>query len=1004
MKITEVRNNLFGLTDLKSLLSENTFYEAGRAGGDSQSFDWDHFFMDEPEKRLSLTYPNFKAMAQDPEQVKILTKYNFNGKMPSAAAFSNARTRSRGKIGGNADNFGSVIKFFEDFFASNSNGINPDVLYAYEEQFNSNAVTPEVAKGVENYFTSIINLAINSVKEATNNGINLSGIGPKLIEDGIDGSGNVVSFVFVPKSLFFFFVNACVKSGRGVHLKPYLDKVPACFSKFIKSYYNATKANAGNIEFSENDVAQTDDLSAFSQQLQGGFADFGKSYKKLVEVVFLKPLGIKYGTYLSQCADILYKAYFNGNNINKIVSVIGQIKAERVNTLITMTDSIGARGEFRNTAGALMYCAVAALMSYDLNIQGLVGQMAEVMPGNDFAPFRNALYRKKFELITGNVFEEEYLTDVSDCFSVPYDFLFDPLFNMQFRSVNAGFRKWVMEMGRSLSELQKNPLYTTIDVADPNSGYISPIEKIFLSAHTLKRRLDSSLKKYGTGPEKHGPTIELLLSEAAQGIQMFNEMNPTNRIPQAQKTLSVMYQDIESGMNDKTDELGFWQLLEHDNQIKDKTQTDIYYFLVDHSAKGVNWKYEYNRNDKVDEDLGQKSIDIMAEIPGHRFCFEYQGEQHYRLLQVKLEDDKQFPMFLLMKYYILNTCGFNLEKIGQYYYVTGLKPEIWEQNKDNLKSIIINTYIEFLTYITKYPRITDKSLNIDASVNNLLRLGTASTSQQLQEDLAGHSVNRNFKYFSGQQKKYIDYFNEIISKGAENEEVFEEPALTEQIPYIGSPVRFMDEIQTAVNMARDWEKRDVLRNKKDGIWDVAYIVPKKTISSDDIKYTEMLAGKENVIFKWEGPKKKNSDLVSYMVANGIGEEKEPIDKKTTIKENFTLFEAVVKEAFKEHTAIQQDKSIIYQFMENYSDFSDSDIENGYERVYRPGWHTEPFQFWFNPPYDENGYSVPVLSGTIILLNDGKIMVESMRDNLFYDLDACLGNSVGEFIFSIQRRS
>ena len=1009
MKITEVRNNLFGLTDLKSLLGENTFYEAGRAGGDSQSFDWDHFFMDDPKTRLSMSHGDFTAMAQDPEQVKILTKYNFNGKIPSPAAFSNARTRSRVKIGGNADNFGSVIKFFEDFFTNNSNGINSDILYTYEEQFNSNAVTPEVEKGVANYFASITNLAINSVKEANINGINLSRIGPKLIEDGIDSSGNAVSFVFVPKSLFFFFVNVCIKSGRGVYLKPYLDKVPLCFIKFMKSYYdtakdNKVKTNTDGLNFSENDMAQFDDHSMFSQQLQSGTVDFTKSYRKLISNIFLKPLGIKYGTSLLGCADILYKAYFNGNNINKIVSLLEQIKTKRENVNMSMIDGIGARGEYRNSAGSLMYSAMAALMSYGLNIRRLVEQMAEVMPGNDFAPFRNALYRKKFELITGNVFEEEYLTDVSNCFSVPYDFLFDPLFNMQFRSVNAGFRKWVMEMGRSLSELQKNPLYTTIDVADPNSGYISPIEKIFLSAHTLKRRLDSSLKKYGTGPEKHGPTIELLLSEAAQGIQMFNEMNPTNRIPQAQKTLSVMYQDIESGMNDKTDELGFWQLLEHDNQIKDKTQTDIYYFLVDHSAKGVNWKYEYNRNDKVDEDLGQKSIDIMAEIPGHRFCFEYQGEQHYRLLQVKLEDDKQFPMFLLMKYYILNTCGFNLEKIGQYYYVTGLKPEIWEQNKDNLKSIIINTYIEFLTYITKYPRITDKSLNIDASVNNLLRLGTASTSQQLQEDLAGHSVNRNFKYFSGQQKKYIDYFNEIISKGAENEEVFEEPALTEQIPYIGSPVRFMDEIQTAVNMARDWEKRDVLRNKKDGIWDVAYIIPKKTISSDDIKYTEMLAGKENVIFKWEGPKKKNSDLVSYMVANGIGEEKEPIDKKTTIKENFTLFEAVVKEAFKEHTAIQQDKSIIYQFMENYSDFSDSDIENGYERVYRPGWHTEPFQFWFNPPYDENGYSVPVLSGTIILLNDGKIMVESMRDNLFYDLDACLGNSVGEFIFSIQRRS
>ena len=97
-----------------------------------------------------------------------------------------------------------------------------------------------------------------------------------------------------------------------------------------------------------------------------------------------------------------------------------------------------------------------------------------------------------------------------------------------------------------------------------------------------------------------------------------------------------------------------------------------------------------------------------------------------------------------------------------------------------------------------------------------------------------------------------------------------------------------------------------------------------------------------------------------------------------------------------------DKTAIYDFMESFEDFLPSDEEGGYEKVYRPGWHMEPMQFWFNPPYDENGVSLPSLSGTIILLADGKIMVESTRNGLFYNLDECLGDSIGNFLYALSK--
>lgn len=97
----------------------------------------------------------------------------------------------------------------------------------------------------------------------------------------------------------------------------------------------------------------------------------------------------------------------------------------------------------------------------------------------------------------------------------------------------------------------------------------------------------------------------------------------------------------------------------------------------------------------------------------------------------------------------------------------------------------------------------------------------------------------------------------------------------------------------------------------------------------------------------------------------------------------------------------EDRTMIYEFLEQFEDFTQSDKESGYKNVYRPSWHENPFQFWFNPPFDETGKSNPTLSGAIILLDNGTVMVENIRDHLFYNINECVGDSIRSFILSIQ---
>jgi hypothetical protein len=102
--------------------------------------------------------------------------------------------------------------------------------------------------------------------------------------------------------------------------------------------------------------------------------------------------------------------------------------------------------------------------------------------------------------------------------------------------------------------------------------------------------------------------------------------------------------------------------------------------------------------------------------------------------------------------------------------------------------------------------------------------------------------------------------------------------------------------------------------------------------------------------------------------------------------------------------MENQKEIIYEFLNQFEDFTREDRESGYAKVYRPGWHPHPLQFWFNPPFGEDGKSTPTLSNAVILLSDGKIMVEDVYTGLSYDLDMCLGTSIQNFIQAITDNS
>lgn len=84
---------------------------------------------------------------------------------------------------------------------------------------------------------------------------------------------------------------------------------------------------------------------------------------------------------------------------------------------------------------------------------------------------------------------------------------------------------------------------------------------------------------------------------------------------------------------------------------------------------------------------------------------------------------------------------------------------------------------------------------------------------------------------------------------------------------------------------------------------------------------------------------------------------------------------------------------------------DDSGQKGDYKIYKPTWHPRPMSFWFNPPIPEDeDESHPCVSGDLVLVDEGIIVVEDYNSGQYHLLDECLGNSIETAVYAIQKYS
>lgn len=455
-----------------------------------------------------------------------------------------------------------------------------------------------------------------------------------------------------------------------------------------------------------------------------------------------------------------------------------------------------------------------------------------------FLPARSEAYFMRYAEKYPGLFTDDILNRIKSEFGfATKSMLFDPIGNNKITddAIGKGIRNWCKgSPDKAIKELIKPPI-------NDNRDQCSPIEKIFITARILDELLDKDYNRFGTGPGRTRMSIDLLLEDGRNGIEYWNRMKRGGKIPKAQIQLMTMY-DAEK-IKAPNEPIPFWRILNLNNEIKDKTQGEIYYFLIGNSIPDVSWTYEYNRSKKIDLDLNGKSIDILGKTENRTFCFEYQGEQHYKPITVTYDEYAKFPIFTKMREHILTECGFIQKTVGGTKFFSG--PETANAEKMyEIKKIILDTYKMFADSLVK--TLDNKyhiSRRINEDFNNLGKL------------------NRGAKFENDSQ--ILAYFQKILEESRISD-VFEKAPMEDVVPYVGSPSRFLDEVKTAQDMGRDIKKRDIIGHRPG--WILSYIIPGRA-TKDEEEYTAELAGSPKLVFQWN--KEGKIKLLNFMQSSGI---------------------------------------------------------------------------------------------------------------------------------------
>lgn len=892
MKISEIKNKLFGLSDLKGLLKENTFDEdsimpsgRGRAGK-----SWASFFKENPE-RLTLSFLRAMGIGHAPsgpltDEEKEAIKNSEIGKYFSFNDLDveeiNANLeRVFNKTSGIANNYAVAKKNVSKRFKNTENGFY-ELKNFYEANAN-NIMNPSILNSgdiasIRKYFQEISELSYNAIKYVQENNIKVGDIR--------NISSETIGDVYNPFSMFLYFVFFCGISTNGLFNSSSLKQnIPDQFRKIIDSEeVRLTKLLSGK-EFNLADGQESTNPKIGNMEY--------------IQYFILNKIGVSAGELLTpEKLQTLYNVYFASEScIQQLMNGIQEIKTAKPN----ISFSLSKTNFPFNTVGGLMLATVATLAASSPNMKDIINNMLTFLPGQELYEIRNAIYRKIYTERSGVVFNDEFLNKVSELFGIPFSYLFDPAYDVDNQVIVEGLKNFIKSNGESEDSLR--PLIRTSLCYGLKT--IPPIERIFSLAKTLEELLKTDFyKRIGaSGRNVLGnpnmslfDKVSLLLGSASEGLKLLNEDAisrgySANNLPSGIDRLNTLYNGVSGTNKRKT---MFWEILKRDSGTK--TQDDIFYFLLGISDKDIEWQSEYNRYEGVEKEggeggLGRKSIDIMGkkyektEIDGKtvktdkvvkRLCFEYQGEQHYRPINV-VPADYDYSLYSEMREEVLVRCGFMSgkgKKGGKrnYYWAIADIPE--NELPLNMRQIIIDVFQEQYDHLI-----------------SIMNGGRFSMDKVVTEGAGAHGgINRgalaSFKYSDA-----VAYFREVIDRGANDLSMFTAPPVNGTVPYLCSPCRFADEIFTAIDLQRDRIKSDVIFNRRKLGWEMAYVTPKvsTTFTEEDLMYTisELAKNNPNVVFQWD--KQGKLKLTEYLENNGFRtqESQELVAENTLFKQIFS---------------------------------------------------------------------------------------------------------------------
>ena len=854
MKISEIRNKFFGLSDLKGLISESTLGE---------KMNWTNFFQDYPQflddryalEKQEQFWPDEELMnaianypgssypyVSDKGQVATLSN---DTKKNIFKAFRNNRLINMGQKQGKtkkADKLISIDGFTQDS-ADFSGADKPTTLMRtpfeylemfFKQNFNGNLLNYREGESITDYLEGIRNFANEAYDVLKIDAFNAS----NLVWD----SNNPSFFLF----LLFYYVDHCKKNGRSNR-------------NMTEDYINAI---------------ESPEIKEAVEQMVFGVRE--ESVDAIVNRDILNPVGLNFFDEMTEDGlGKLVSLYFTNGNIEPI-------KRLQINVTSDVLE--------KNT----QYLGNAVLVSWyicNFSNDRKIDELKDIL-GNSFngggnsSIIRSMSYRSRYDK------GSEVFNKMAMAYNSSVSGIFDLLNSISLTDVHNAVKNVVKTFGATDNiEAFRAALnaYGNFELPPYDSeASLTPAERFILFARNTCGLLESKVaEKYGSYTIL---TPETIFIPAGEGLELLKGDANFNRLKE-NRTRRQLLENIYADESKETEEWNFCDLLSDDYFAGDKTQRAIYYFFKSNSdPNSSEWEYEFNRGKKenrVDNELGNQSIDIMCHYGDSKektACFEYEGEQHFHPMSVRPNDvlvnTYAVRFYNELKNNILNRYIEAFQQSGS--------ENKWE-SIDVYDSIMKEEYHNSFNKLAGVP--FKKAYDMVFKGYNLKTLSNLNYSKNRLNEAAAdrdYTVDELLAYMfvllcNWENLRLPDRYAHLNFPN-----IYGKVSLNSSIPYLGSPKRYVEELHVYHQKISDKQKSDILKSRN---WVISYIVPGgNSITQEDFDEIKPLANPEGAVFRWRDDEKES--ILNFMKEIGI-----PVIEKETISES--LFEEIVKELLRD---------------------------------------------------------------------------------------------------------